>query len=253
MSMELSGPEASRKYIEAAHPEHPSLLDPEHQLAALFGVVNIPNVIWINEAGTIVRPPEPGWPDEKTHMPRELFKALPQMGRAHTAPTRSTPAPDRLEMLSSGQNRAAYVSALRDWAANGESSVHALSADEVVARSQPRSENESRGAAHFELANQLWRDATAAVDAKVPQPSEEREGQRELSIAHFNHCHRLQPDNWTYKRQAWSLVGHERIGGEVGRWVQAPVAGEEESWPFASDFSSDVAMLEAGQYYPATL
>ena len=251
--MELSGPEASRKFIEAARPDHPSLLDPEHQLAALFGVINIPNVIWVNEEGMIVRPPEPGWPDEKTHMPRELFKALPQMGRAPTAPTRSTPAPDRMELLSSGQNRQAYVAALRDWAANGEISVHALSADEVIARSQPRSEQESRGAAHFELANRLWRDATAGVDGESPERAEERNNQRALAVRHFNESHRLQPDNWTYKRQAWSLVGNERIGGDVGRWVQAPVAGEEASWPFASDFSSDVAMLEAGQYYPATL
>jgi hypothetical protein len=30
----------------------------------------------------------------------------------------------------------------------------------------------------------------------------------------MNECHRLQPDNWTYKRQAWSLVGRERVEGE---------------------------------------
>ncbi len=62
VSLELSGPEVSRPFIEAANPTHPSLLDPKHQLDALFGVVNIPNVIWINEEGVIVRPPEPGWP-----------------------------------------------------------------------------------------------------------------------------------------------------------------------------------------------
>ena len=173
--MELSGPEASRKYIEAANPKHPSLLDPEHQLGALFGVVNIPNVIWINEAGIIVRPAEPGWPDEQTHMPRELFKALPKMGRAPAAPTRTTPAPDRMLSLSSGQNRAAYIDAMRDWAEHGDKSVHALSAEEVIARSQPRSESESEGAAHFELANHLW-----------------RAGKRDASIKHFNECHRLQ-------------------------------------------------------------
>ena len=33
---------------------------------ALFGVINIPNVIWINEEGIIVRPAEPGWP-KRTH------------------------------------------------------------------------------------------------------------------------------------------------------------------------------------------
>ena len=34
VSLELSGPEASRKYIEAAAPEHPSLLDPEFRRPA---------------------------------------------------------------------------------------------------------------------------------------------------------------------------------------------------------------------------
>ena len=184
----------------------------------------------------IVRPAEPGWPAEQTPMPRELFASLPKMGRAPAAPTRSTPAPDRMQTLGSGQSRGAYLDALRDWANHGEDSVHALSPDEVIARSQPRSESESQGAAHFELANHLW-----------------RAGRREASITHFNECHRLQPDNWTYKRQAWSLVGNERIGGDVGRWVQAPIDGEESSWPFASDFSSDLAMLEAGEYYPSTL
>ncbi len=62
VSLELSDPEASRPFIEAASPTHPSLLDPTHQMDALFGVVNIPNVVWIDEGGTLVRPAEPGWP-----------------------------------------------------------------------------------------------------------------------------------------------------------------------------------------------
>ncbi|MEZ5343370.1 MAG: hypothetical protein R2706_18600 [Acidimicrobiales bacterium] len=61
VSLELSDPDVSRPFIEAANPTHLAL-DPKHQLDALFGVVNIPNVIWIDEAGVIVRPPEPGWP-----------------------------------------------------------------------------------------------------------------------------------------------------------------------------------------------
>ena len=94
----------------------------------------------------------------------------------------------------------------------------------------------SAGAAHFELANQLWRD-----------------GDRDAAIAHFNECHRLQPDNWTYKRQAWSLLGRERVGGKYGQFVQAPLKGEEADWPFASDFTSDVLATDLGGYYPKTL
>ena len=236
MSLELSGPEASRKYIEAANAEHPSLLDPEHRLDVLFGVINIPNVIWINENGIIVRPPEPGWPGERSNMPMELFAAMPTMGRATTAPTRTTPEVDRMALLSSGQSRKDYADAIRDWAEHGAASRFALTPAEVVARSQPRPVSKSQGAAHFELANHLW-----------------RAGARESAIAHFRESHRLQPENWTYKRQAWSLLGNERVGGDVGRWVQGPVQGEEADWPYASDFSSDVAMLDAGEYYPATL
>jgi hypothetical protein len=120
--------------------------------------------------------------------------------------------------------------------AKGPSSAHALTPEQVVARSQPRSPDLSEGAAHFELANELW-----------------RAGRRDLAIEHFNDCHRLQPDNWTYKRQAWSLVGNERVGGSYGRFVQGPLEGEEDDWPFASDFRSDTALLGEGEYYPNTM
>jgi hypothetical protein len=235
VSLELSGPEASRPYIEAAQPEHPSLLDPTHQLDALFGVVNIPNVFWIDEAGTIVRPPEPGWPDDGRPLPPEMLASIPKLGRAKGGPRRPEGTGQRA-VLASGQDRATYADAIRDWVARGPDSHYALTPAEVVARSQPRPVAMSEGAAHFELANHLW-----------------REGRRDLAIAHFNACHRLQPDNWTYKRQAWSLVGNERVGGSYGRFVQGPLAGEEDDWPFESDFRSDVSVLGEGEYYPKTL
>ena len=138
--------------------------------------------------------------------------------------------------ILSGQDRGAYPDAIRDWVGawrrqrlrpqpdRGHHPVATAAADEV------------EGAAHFELANQLWRT-----------------GRRDLAIGHFRECHRLQPENWTYKRQAWSLVGNERFGGEFGRFVQGPIEGEEDSWPFDSDFRSDVAMLDEGAYYPKTM
>ena len=112
-----------------------------------------------------------------------------------------------------------------------------MTPDQVIDASQPRSLEISKGAAHFELANHFWRI-----------------GERDAAIRHFNECHCLQPKNWTYKRQAWSLVGNERAGGgEVARFAQAPFPGEEADWPFSTNFNDDVAGLEPGQYYPKTI
>jgi hypothetical protein len=45
-----------RPFVEKAKPTHPSLLDPEHRIAELFHIVNVPTMIWIDERGVIVRP-----------------------------------------------------------------------------------------------------------------------------------------------------------------------------------------------------
>ena len=231
VSLELSGPEASRPFIEAAAPDHPSLLDPTHLLDSLFGVVNIPNVIWIDEDGTIVRPPEPGWPADPAAIRRAAASALqgdkddPRVQKLRRA----------MEIVAGGQDRATYADAIRDWVTKGAASPYRLTPAEVVETSQPRSKAVSQAAAHFELANHSWRN-----------------DQRAAALRHFNAANALQPENWTYKRQAWSLVGNERVGGDRGRFTQGPLPGEEADWPFASDWATDVGKLEPGQYYPKT-
>ena len=158
------------------------------------------------------------------------------MSRARTAPAPPEHQTPQRNVIASGQDRDAYPDAIRDWVEKGPDSRFALTPAEVVARSQPRDVGVSAAAAHFELANELWR----ADD-------------RESAFEHFNESHRLQPANWTYKRQAWSLVGNERVGGERGRFAQGPLPGEEAAWPFESDFVADVMKLDSGQYYPKTL
>jgi hypothetical protein len=222
--LELAGAEVARPYVEAAQPEHPSLMDDSHQLDALFGFVNIPSAIWIDEEGTIVRPPEPAWPGPspklRVELPDDLLTRLARDGFRPRF----------------GGERERYADALRDWAARGADSPYAYSPSEVVARSQPRPPEVSRAAAHFELAEHLW-----------------RAGRREAAFAHFREAHRLQPDNWTYKRQAWSLVSRESTPGEGGRFVQSALPGHEDEWPFESDFWTDVIDLGEREYYPRTL
>ena len=49
-------PEDARPFIEVAKPTHPSLIDTEHLVADLYNWVNVPTIVWIDEAGKIVRP-----------------------------------------------------------------------------------------------------------------------------------------------------------------------------------------------------
>jgi hypothetical protein len=202
-------------------------------METLFGVVNIPNVVWIDEQGLIVRPAEPGWPGGRAELPTEMFQALPRLGRAPRGPKGDKGI---TEIVDSGQSRQAYPEAIRDWVANGSASRFALTPEEIVARSRPRPMTRSEAAAHFELGKHLW-----------------RAGDRERAIEHFKATHRLEPDNWTYKRQAWSLVAQERTGGLYGRMAQGPLEGREDEWPFDSDLRSDMSVLGAGEYYPKTL
>jgi hypothetical protein len=46
----------AREWIEKAAPTHPSLVDTQHVVADLYNMVNVPTVVWIDEAGRIVRP-----------------------------------------------------------------------------------------------------------------------------------------------------------------------------------------------------
>ena len=82
-----------------------------------------------------------------------------------------------------------YVAALRDWVARGRASGYRLPPAEVTARSGPRGQAEAEAAACFELGTYLWDG-----------------GKRDLAPRYWRDAHRLQPDNWTYKRQAWTLV-----------------------------------------------
>ena len=122
-----------------------------------------------------------------------------------------------------------YANRIRDWARFGAASRYALSPDEVIARSRPRPIEVSGAAADFELAQHQWHV----------------EGFSDRTLAHFRAAHELQPDNITYKRQAYSAFSFERSNSEHSRFVQTPRDGEE--WPFVSDYGTDMAALQAQQ------
>ena len=192
-------PEQARPWIEAAAPEHPSLIDRAHVTDELFGFVNVPNAVWIDEQGVLVRPAH------AAHVRR--------------SPLRDVDVPAGLgrvgEMLAEVKKVRAdvdlYLEAIRDWAAHGAASRFALPPDEVVARSRPRPAEHAEAAACFALGEALLE--RAGHDAAVPW---------------FRRAHELHPQNWTYKRQAWTLVTTEP--GAPSDLVQGPNDVYEGNW-----------------------
>lgn len=55
--------EEARPWIEAANPQHPSLIDTKHLVADLYNMVNVPTILWINDEGEIVRPNDVAYGD----------------------------------------------------------------------------------------------------------------------------------------------------------------------------------------------
>lgn len=58
VALDSAGPEAARPWVERARPQHPALIDEWHLLGELYGIVNVPSGVWIDETGLVVRPPE---------------------------------------------------------------------------------------------------------------------------------------------------------------------------------------------------
>jgi hypothetical protein len=218
--MDTAGPEACRPFIERAAPAHPSLIDVGHLMAERFGVVNIPNGLWIDEDGMIVRPAEPAFPGPRT---------MPGGGDPSALPARMR---ETLAVAAAFEtDEAAYVRAMHDWARNGAASEFALTPDEVVARSGPRDADAATAAAHFDLAQHLYRRGAAAA-----------------AVRQFREAHRLAPANISYKRQAWSLVTPG--AGPFERLWQGPVEGHEKEWPYDSDWLTEMSELGPHDYYP---
>ena len=216
-------PEHTYQWIDAATPTHPSLIDTAHMTDELFGFVNIPMAVWIDETGTIVRPAEGASVERSPLRDMEIPEGLP----------------DRLdrmfrEVKKIPDDAEGYRAAIVDWVENGAESRFALSPDEVVAQSQPRGDDEARAAAYFELGGHLLTHAPTGAEGHT------------AAVPWWREAHRLHPANWTYKRQAWTLVTTPEGATEndlmqgpndvyVGNWLDDVVAaGGGEAYTVAA-------------------
>lgn len=172
--------------------------------------------VWIDEDGIIVRPPELASIEESGLSSRAIPDDLPDRVKRMY-----------VEVKKLGGRPKEYFDAIADWVEKGASSRFALSPDEVVARSQPRPADHARAAACFEIGQYLWHE----VD-------------REAAVPWWREAHRLFPENWTYKRQAWTFV--TTAPGAAPDLMQGPNDVYEGNW------LDDVLRQGGGEkYYPA--
>ncbi len=106
---ESRGADHARPWIEQAKSDYWQLIDTEHRLEDLYNLVNVPQAVWIDETGKIVRPPETAGSTD--HFRRMDLK------------TRTMSPEDQAERLAARQ---AYLDAVRAWVNTGK---HALAAN----------------------------------------------------------------------------------------------------------------------------
>lgn len=163
--------DAARPWIEAAKPTYPCLIDRDHRVAELYHMVNVPQAVWIDERGRLVRPTESAG----------AYEGFRSMDRA----TRKVPG--EVAAITSGAKRT-YVEAVRDWARHGPSSRHAFDSGQAAAHVALPDEAVAQAHAHFRLGQHLRRRGRAAAAA-----------------AQFAEARRLHPDSWNMWRQTAAL------------------------------------------------
>lgn len=167
LAVAMDRPDAARPWIEAARPAYPCLIDRDHHLADLYNMVNVPQAVWIDTAGKVVRPPETaGSTDGFRSMDRKAL-TLPQEVIAERA---------RVKNL--------YIEAVRDWARNGSDSRHVLDAAEVARRLAPNDPSIAQAHAHFRLGQHL-----------------QRAGHEQAAQRQFAQAIALHPQSWNIWRQ----------------------------------------------------
>ena len=180
-------------WIEAAQPTYPTLIDREHRLAELYGIVNVPQAVWIDEQGRIARPPETAGSTD--HFRRMDLK------------TRTMSPEDQAERLAARQ---AYLDAVRAWVNTGK---HALPADQARAGLPKVTQAIAEARARFRLG--VW----------LRDNGRTTEGDRQMNAASGLH-----PESWSMWRQAADL---DEVGKASGPdfWKRVQALGDRPYYP----------------------
>jgi tetratricopeptide (TPR) repeat protein len=126
VAQDTNGVKDAGPWITAAKPTFTALIDETHLVSKLYGMVNVPTGVWINEEGKIVRPNEVAFVDDR-------FKTF------------------------TGLDSEPYLTALRDWVEKGAKSTYAMSEEKLRERLTVNDPDFVLAAAEFGLGEHLYK------------------------------------------------------------------------------------------------
>jgi len=191
LAVALDEPEAARPWIEAAKPAYPCLIDRTHHVADLFNLVNVPQAVWIDEGGRIVRPPEIAGSNDGFRRVDRTTGVVPE------------------EVLEDRQRvKAQYMDAVRDWVLRGAASANALDATQAATRLALPQAEQAEAHARFRLGVHLL-----------------QEGQSEEAATHLAEAARLHPASWAIWRRA-AQKDHRGLASGPAFWARVDALRE---------------------------
>jgi hypothetical protein len=192
VALESRGAEAARPWIEHAKPTYPCLIDVDHVVARLYNMINVPQAVWIDERGRIVRPTETAGVTEGF---RKMNPATYEMPRK--------------ELEEAAAARGRYLDAIRDWVANGSQSRFVWSTADARRRTPEFTSAIARAHATFRLGRHLV-----------------EHGRREEGLRILEQAVALNPAAWSMWRQMADLDTVGKAGGPEF-WARVGALGEK--------------------------
>lgn len=184
--------EAARPWIDAAQPTYPVLIDREHRLAELYDMVNVPQAVWIDETGRMVRPAENAGAYEGFRAMDLATRTMPDDVAAKVAEAKST-----------------YVAAIRDWIERGPDSGHVFTDDQARAHLRTSDADAARAHVLFRLGLHL-----------------RQTGNMDEAEALLAEASRLHPDSWNIWRQAAKPLDNGIAAGPAF-WARVQALGDK--------------------------
>ena len=185
--------EAARPWVEAVSPDFITLIDQNHLLSSLYNMFNVPQAVWIDETGKIVRPVETGG---SLDVVKEYDQTIPGY------------KPEVAERAS--RAKSTYIQAVKDWAVNGTASPHLFNPDEARERVPAMTTEIAMAHAKFQLGQYL-----------------KRSGRSDEAEAIFAECRELHPNSWNIYRETTERTATGLAAGEEF-WEKVKALGDKQ-------------------------